>query len=143
MTNGKISDFLIPNVSKVSNKKSMNKDAGAVDEVSKEEFKKLLNQSITENVPQGEAKQIEHGVILSKHAARRLEERDLKIDNNEYLKIRDAINKLKQKGGQDSLVITDKAAYIVDVNNNKIVTAIDKDNMAENVFTKIDSTLVI
>jgi len=29
------------------------------------------------------------------------------------------------------------------VSNNRIVTAIDRDNMAENVFTKIDSTLFV
>jgi flagellar operon protein len=50
---------------------------------------------------------------------------------------------LKLKGGQDSLVITGKAAYIVDVSKNTIVTAIDKDSIGENVFTKIDSTILM
>ena len=53
------------------------------------------------------------------------------------------MDKLKTKGGQDSLVITGKAAYIVDVPKNTIVTAIDKDSMSENVFTKIDSTILM
>jgi flagellar operon protein len=53
------------------------------------------------------------------------------------------LKKLQEKGGQDSLVITEKAAYIVDVANNKVVTAIDKDNIADNVFTKIDSTVLV
>ena len=57
--------------------------------------------------------------------------------------LKGAIEKLKVKGGRDSLIVTDKAAYIIDVANNRIVTAIDKDNMAENVFTKIDSTLFV
>jgi flagellar operon protein len=65
------------------------------------------------------------------------------MDGEEYFKLKGAIEKLKNKGGRDSLVITSKAAYIVDVDNNKIVTAIDKNNMAENVFTKIDSTLFV
>jgi flagellar operon protein len=65
------------------------------------------------------------------------------MDSDEFLKIKDAISKLKSKGGKDSLVITNSAAYIVDVNNNKIVTAIDKNKMSENVFTKIDSTLFV
>jgi len=65
------------------------------------------------------------------------------MDAGEFTKLKGAIEMLRNKGGQDSLVITGKAAYIVDVSNNRIVTAIDRDNMAENVFTKIDSTLFV
>ena len=50
---------------------------------------------------------------------------------------------LKNKGGKDSLVITDKAAYIVDVPGKKVVTAIDKESIESNVFTKIDSTVLV
>ena len=53
------------------------------------------------------------------------------------------MTKLKEKGGQNSLIVSDKAAYIVDVKNNKVVTAVDKESMGENVFTKIDSTVFI
>jgi hypothetical protein len=37
--------------------------------------------------------------------------------------------------------VTDKAAYIVDVKNNKVVTAVDKDSMNESIFTKIDGAV--
>ena len=85
----------------------------------------------------------ENGVRLSGHAKKRLEERNINLDGNEFLKIRDGIDKLKEKGGKDSLIVTEQAAYIVDVDNQTVVTAMDKDDMAENVFTKIDSTLFI
>ena len=39
--------------------------------------------------------------------------------------------------------MTDKAAYIVDVDKQTVVTAIDKNDMSQNVFTKIDSTYFI
>ena len=80
---------------------------------------------------------------LSGHAAKRMEERQLDMDTNEFFKLRSALDQLKKKGGNNSLVVTNKAAYIVDVGNDTIVTAIDKESMAENVFTKIDSTLFI
>ena len=70
-----------------------------------------------------------------------MQERQIDFDGNEYLKVKEAITRLKAKGGRDSLVITDKAAYIVDVKGNKVVTAVDKASMNENVFTKIDSTV--
>jgi flagellar operon protein len=72
-----------------------------------------------------------------------LQERNLSLDKEEYAKLQSAIDKLKIKGGQDSLVITGKAAYIIDVPKNTIVTAIDKDSIGENVFTKIDSTILM
>ena len=99
------------------------------------DFKKLLEEQV------GSEKPIHGGINLSTHAAKRLEERQIDFNGEEYLKVKEAITKLKAKGGRDSLVITDKAAYIVDVANNKVVTAVDKSNMNENVFTKIDSTV--
>ena len=74
---------------------------------------------------------------------RRLQERNMNIDREEFQKLQTAIDRLKVKGGQDSLVITGKGAYIVDVPKNTIVTAIDKDSISENVFTKIDSTILM
>jgi flagellar operon protein len=135
MTNDKINNILIPQVNKVSNKKSENLKSNSPSSATKDDFQKLLDKTI--------GPQTKPALEISKHAAKRLEERDLKMDTNEFMKLQDAVAKLRQKGGRDSLVITDKAAYIVDVNNNRVVTAIDKSEMAENVFTKIDSTLVI
>ena len=132
MGNGKINNILIPNVSGLpSSRKVEQSQKGNVDE-----FKKLLQSEVNHA-------QAEHGISLSTHAAKRLQERNLQMDTSEYFKLKGAMNSLREKGGQDSLVITEKAAYIVDVPNNKIVTAIDKDNMLENVFTKIDSTVIV
>lgn len=135
MTNSKINSILIPQVSKLPRQKNVD----VTDKLGspfQDEFKALLKEQIDS------AKQ-EHGLNLSLHAAKRIQERQIEVDSNEYVKLRDAIEQLKNKGGKDSLVITDKAAYIVDVNSSKIVTAIDKGSISENVFTKIDSTLFI
>jgi len=138
MNSGKVNEFLIPNVSKLPSQKKVNlkgnlagQEAGAPSE-----FQILLNDQI-------DGANNKQGIRLSTHAAKRLQERNLDIDSNEYMKLRSAFDKLKSKGGQDSLVITDKAAYIVDVPNNKIVTAMDKGSVLENVFTKIDSTVIV
>ncbi|MBI2522139.1 MAG: flagellar protein [Bdellovibrio sp.] len=94
-----------------------------------------------QDILHGEAENV--GMKLSGHAAKRIEERKLDMDTDEFFKLRSALDQLKKKGGNNSLVVTNKAAYIVDVGNDTIVTAIDKESMAENVFTKIDSTLFI
>ncbi len=130
-----INNMLIPNVSKLPKHKKVDKSQQGQD-VNPNEFQNLLQEQV--GAPQGEKP-----IQLSVHAAKRLKERNLEMDNGEFFKLRNAFKKLQEKGGQDSLVITEKAAYIVDVANNKVVTAIDKDNIADNVFTKIDSTVLV
>ncbi len=133
---GNINNMLIPNVSKLPNHKKVDVSNKLEKGKVSSEFQNLLQEQI------GDVKR-EHGLKLSTHAAKRLQERNLQMDSEEFFKLKDAMDKLKMKGGKDSLVITPNAAYILDVENNTIVTAIDKDNMAENVFTKIDSTLMV
>ncbi len=136
MTNTTVNNILIPNVSKIPSDKKVNLDNKIGKGKTGDEFKALLQDSVDQT-------RKEHGIQLSTHAAKRLQERNLSMDSNEFFKLKGAMDKLKEKGGQDSLVITDKAAYIVDVPKNKIVTAIDKNNILENVFTKIDSTVIV
>jgi flagellar operon protein len=133
---GKINNILIPKVSDA--KKRPNNGNKKVISDKPTEFKTLLDQN-TNKVQTKPTTDIN----FSKHASKRLEERNLKMDGDEYLKLQGAFDKLRTKGGKDSLVVTDKAAYILDIKNNKVVTAMDKGSMGENVFTKIDSTLFI
>ena len=129
-----INNMLIPNVTKVPGQKKVDVSNKLPKSSATSDFGELLNS--VEN-----KSQLKDGISLSTHAARRLQERQIDFDGNEYLKVKEAITRLKAKGGRDSLVITDKAAYIVDVKGNKVVTAVDKASMNENVFTKIDSTV--
>lgn len=82
-------------------------------------------------------------IKVSSHALKRLKERGIEFDANEYLKLKEASSRLQAKGSKDSLIVTDKAAYIFDVKKQTLVTAIDKEGMNENVFTNIDSTLFV
>lgn len=131
-----INNILIPNVTSIPGKQGSVDKANQLKQGQQSEFKSMLQDQIS-------SASIEHGINLSVHAARRLHERSIDIDGDEYMKLKEAMGKLKEKGGNDSLVITPKAAYIVDVGNNKIVTAINKESLSENVFTKIDSTLFV
>ena len=138
MANPKINNILIPNVSTIPSKKSNAENANKLGQGETSEFKNLLDSTLVqEQQPQPK------GIHLSTHAMKRLQERNLTLDKEEYSKLQSAMDKLKLKGGQDSLVITGKAAYILDVPKNTIVTAIDKDSIGENVFTKIDSTILM
>lgn len=140
MTNQKINNMLIPNVTKINGQKSVDVE-NKLRPGEQSEFKNLLDQNLEKSAKAPEQK--ENGIQFSTHALRRLQERNLAFDKEEYNKLQSALDKLKNKGGQDSLVITGKAAYIVDVPKNTVVTAIDKESISENVFTKIDSTILM
>ncbi|GAB4411410.1 MAG: TIGR02530 family flagellar biosynthesis protein [Bacteriovoracaceae bacterium] len=143
----KINNFLIPNVSRLPGQKRVDVSE-RLGNTNPNEFQDLLKEKIYEEkaAPLSEF-QSQHlsqdNISLSAHAAKRLKERNIEIDSAEFFKLKGAIEKLKTKGGQDSLVITPKAAYIIDVSKNTIVTAVDKESMNENVFTKIDSTMIL
>lgn len=136
--NNNINNYLIPNVSRLPQHKKVRQQESAKNNVNIDEFKNILKEKSSST-----NKSEMHGIKLSVHAKKRVEERRLSMDSNEFLKLRNAIDKLRDKGGRDSLVITNKAAYIVDVGKDTVVTAIDKGAMNDNVFTKIDSTLMV
>jgi flagellar operon protein len=135
----KVNSFLIPNVSSLPSDVQKAEKANTLPKGEKSEFKGLIDKELLQ--PQVSAKDVGPEVNISAHAMKRLQERNIELDGNEYMKLKEAISKLRSKGGHDSLVVTNKAAYVVDVDKNTVVTAVDKNNMNENVFTKIDSTL--
>ena len=57
--------------------------------------------------------------------------------------IEGAVAKASAKGSKDALVLAGENALIVSVKNNMIVTVMDKNAMRDNVFTNIDSAVVI
>jgi flagellar operon protein len=139
----KVNSLLIPNVSSLPSDTQKAEKANTLKQGEKSEFKGLVDQLSQQDLrqPQVSAKNVGQEVNVSTHAMKRLQERNIELDGNEYMKLKEAIGKLRAKGGHDSLVITNKAAYVVDVDKNTVVTAVDKNNMNENVFTKIDSTI--
>lgn len=138
----KVNSFLIPNVSSLPSKDKV-AESNTLKSGEKSEFKGLVDQLGQQDIrlPQVGKQNVGQDVNVSTHAMKRLQERNIELDGNEYMKLKEAVSKLKAKGGHDSLVITNKAAYVIDVDKNTVVTAVDKNNMNENVFTKIDSTI--
>lgn len=127
----RINDMLIPNVTSLPTQKGKAGESNRLEKGQASEFSKLIQA----------AEKPQDKVGISTHAQKRLDERNIAFDGEEYLKLQEALGKLRGKGGHDSLVITNKAAYVLDVDRGMVVTAVDKESMGENVFTKIDSTI--
>jgi flagellar operon protein len=80
---------------------------------------------------------------FSAHAQTRLQSRGIELSPDELLRMKEAVQKASDKGSKESLILTDKAAFVVSVKNNTVITAVDRSAMKDNVFTNIDSTILI
>lgn len=80
---------------------------------------------------------------FSAHAKARLQSRGIDLSPDDLVRMQEAIHKVNEKGSRESLVLTDKAAFVVSVKNNTVITAVDRDSLKDNVFTNIDSTVMI
>ncbi|AWB44300.1 flagellar biosynthesis protein [Paenibacillus sp. CAA11] len=82
-------------------------------------------------------------VKISNHAAKRLEQRGIQLRPEQLGKIGRAIDNAAEKGAKDSLILMKDIALIVNINNRTVVTAMDGSSMKNNVFTQIDSAVII
>lgn len=82
-------------------------------------------------------------VKFSQHAQDRLKARNISFSSDQLQQLEGAVNSVAQKGGKESLVMMGDAALVVSVKNRTVVTAMDRNQMKGNVFTNIDSAVII
>ena len=83
------------------------------------------------------------GVKFSGHAQQRLASRGIQLSGEDVARLGDALTKAAAKGARESLVLMDRAALVVSVPNRTVITAVDKDALKENIFTNIDSAMIL
>ncbi len=93
------------------------------------EFKAILDQNLLK---------------FSNHASKRLEQRGIEFSTEQMASLNQAIDKAAAKGSKDSLILMkNNVALIVNVPNRTVVTAMDGNSMKDNVFTQIDSAVIL
>lgn len=80
---------------------------------------------------------------FSKHASLRLEERNISLTEEQNERLQNGVKKADEKGIQESLVMMDSLAFIVNIPNKTVVTAMDQRETDNNVFTNIDGAVII
>lgn len=83
------------------------------------------------------------GVRFSKHAANRLAERNIELTDNQMERLQEGTMKAGAKGINDSLVLVDQLAFIVNIPNHTVVTAMNQTEADESIFTNIDGAVII
>lgn len=142
-------DNLIPKApSEIKNDKNIQGGAQGTQESGsfKETLEGLIANTPAQETPKAGAlaKGSEVGALkFSNHAIERMQSRGISYDPARLAKLDEAVKKAAAKGSKDTLVLMDDSAAIVSVKNNTVVTVMDKNNLKENVFTNIDSTIVI
>ncbi len=104
-------------------------------------FEKILQQK-QQNLSTA-ASDTDQSVKFSKHAASRLTDRNISLSQEQTKRLEDGVSKASQKGIKESLVLMDSMAFIVNVPNKTVVTAMDQSETDSNVFTNIDGAVII
>lgn len=88
-------------------------------------------------------KELNNTVQFSRHARERLNSRNIRLDAEDMDKLNQAVSQAREKGSRDSLILMKDLALVVSVKNNTVITAVDGSSLRDNVFTNIDSAVII
>lgn len=78
---------------------------------------------------------------FSKHANERLVSRNIDLTSAQRERLNGAVKRAEAKGIKESLVMLDNLAFIVNVKNNTVVTAVTGEE--ERIFSNIDGAVIV
>ena len=97
-------------------------------------FEQVLNQS--QDTSQSKVK-------FSKHAASRLQTRDITLSAEQKERLEAGVQKASEKGINESLIMVDSLAFIVNIPNKTVITAMDQMESDDSIFTNIDGAVIM
>ncbi|MGN2369725.1 TIGR02530 family flagellar biosynthesis protein [Clostridium cagae] len=97
----------------------------------KNSFKDVLNNVINKN----------EGFIVSKHAAERLNE--INFTDKDMQEIEKGFQMAKDKNSKNSVILYKDTALIASIENRTLITAVEKERAKDNIFTNIDSVVIL
>ncbi len=80
---------------------------------------------------------------FSKHAVNRLADRKIELTDSQLERLSEGTAKAGEKGIKESLVLMDELAFIVNIPNHTVITAMSQTETDENVYTNIDGAVII
>lgn len=90
-----------------------------------------------------EIQKADTGLQFSKHSKERIEQRGISLTEELMADLNAAAGKARLRGARDVVMIGQDAAFIVNVPNNMVVTAMNGEEMKDNIFTNIDSAVIL
>ena len=80
---------------------------------------------------------------FSKHATQRLESRGISLSDEQNIRLQSGVEKASAKGINESLVLVDSLAFIVNVPNKTVVTAMDQTETQSHVFRNVGGGVIM
>ena len=116
----------------VNNQSNLGKVNNGQTAAKKESFSALMEKRMTEE-----------NLKFSKHAQMRIEERGINVSDKLLNDLDNAVERARKKGAKDTVIIGTEGNFLVNIPNNTVVTTMTQKEMKENVFTNIDSVILI
>lgn len=101
----------------------------------KNNSEKKFNDVLAEVVNKNE------GFKVSKHAASRLD--IINFNEDDMKMIEKGFKLAKEKNSKNTVMLYKDVALIASVENKTLITAVEKDRVQENIFTNIDSVVIL
>ena len=83
------------------------------------------------------------GLKFSRHAAQRLSDRNIELSDEQLDRLGKGAKLSSDKGIRESLVLMDDYAFIVNTQKNTVITAMEKSQDENNVYTNIDGAVLV
>lgn len=102
----------------------------------------------TQTPPAGTFQKLLEGAMAqplkwSGHAQERLAASKRTLSDSEVAALNSAVDRAAQKGSRDALILMRDLALVVSVKNRTVITAVEGERMKENLFTNIDSAVIL
>ncbi len=125
-------------LSKQKNTKNIEKKSTAFEDILQKQIKRDSFKNRDFNIEKSNAKDIK----ISKHAQRRLDSRNIDLTSNDMISLSNAMDKAKDKGAKESLLIYKNIAFVSHIPSKTLITTMEIDG-EENIFTNIDSAVFV
>lgn len=83
------------------------------------------------------------GVVFSKHANKRVSERNMEISKEDIERLNQGVKMANAKNINDALILIDQKAFVVNIPTNTVITTKNNDEIQGDVFTNINGTVII
>lgn len=83
------------------------------------------------------------GITFSKHAVKRAAQNNIELSEDSLARLNQGVKLAEERNLDDTLILVDKTAFLVNVKNNTVITTVNSNEMRGNVFTNIDGTVII
>ena len=128
MPNNIINNF--PSIQQMTEQLKNSEKNSSASKLQGKSFEQILNERTSEG---SELK-------FSKHASMRMQSRQIDLTENQWERLEGGVEKAGEKGIRESLVMVDNLAFIVNISNNTVITAVGEGE--DKIFTNIDGAII-